>query len=229
MSRVKGLIAVLLAGVFVLTFGASLPPQNTGNIEKRIYWNFDDLSIGSLPPNWKVEATNQRGPLATWQVIEDPTALSGNKVLALTRVNHSCGGTFNLCWTKAIPFLNGEIKVKLKPNSGLEDQGGGVIWRARDRNNYYISRYNPLENNFRIYFVKNGERRMIASSRIHLPEKRWLEIKIQVQGNLITGFLNGKKLLEVEDTTFQKPGGVGLWTKSDAATLFDDFEVLLQP
>ena len=179
------------------------------------------------PKGWKNEATNQKGPLATWQVIDDTTAPSGNKVLAMTSPNHDFGGTFNICWTKGIKFLNGEIKVMFKANTGIEDEGGGVIWRAQDKGNYYISRYNPLENNFRVYYIKDEARKILASARVKLPAKKWYELKIVQNGKHITGYLNGKKLLEVDDDTFPESGGVGLWTKADAVTSFDDFEVEL--
>lgn len=194
-----------------------------------IVLDFENIRTGKIPAGWKVEATNQKGPLATWQVVEDSAAPSGKKVLALTKINHFFGGTFNLCWTDRPAFLNGEISVYFKANSGSEDQGGGVIWRAIDKNNYYIARYNPLEDNFRLYYVKNGARRMLASARIHLPAHTWQHMKIVVQGDQMTGYLNGKKLLQVKDHTFGKAGGVGLWTKSDAATSFDNFKVIFLP
>ncbi|NOX88052.1 MAG: DUF1080 domain-containing protein [Calditrichaeota bacterium] len=219
----------ILGAFFLFCFsgGSGLYAQKKApQKETTIRLTFENLKTGALPEGWKIEATNQKGPLATWQVIEDSTAPSGKKVLSLTKVNHSFGGTFNLCWTDQIRFLNGEIKVKFKANSGIEDQGGGVIWRAKDMNNYYISRYNPLENNFRIYYVKDGARRMLASARIKLPAHKWHELKITVQGDQMKGYLNGKELLQVKDHTFPEAGGVGLWTKADAETSFDDFEVV---
>ena len=189
---------------------------------------FEDIDSGKIPANWKVEATNQRGPLATWQVVEDTTAPSGTKVLALTSPNHTFGGTFNLCWTNKINFLNGVLTVHFKANSGEEDRGGGMIWRALDQDNYYIARYNPLENNFRVYYVKDGARRMLASARLKLPAHVWHVMKVVQQGKNISCYLNGKKYLVVEDDTFEKPGGVGLWTKADAATSFDDFQVKME-
>jgi hypothetical protein len=188
-------------------------------------WNFDGDEPGTLPPGWKVEATRERGPLATWQVRRDTTAPSGNQVLALASINHKSGGTFNLCWTDRFSFLNGEISVMIRADEGEEDQGGGVIWRARDKSNYYIARYNPLEDNFRIYHVKDGDRRMLASARIHIPAHKWFELKITTEGEIIRGYLNGKKYLEVKDDTFKNAGGVGLWVKADGKTSFDDFSV----
>ncbi|NOZ73834.1 MAG: DUF1080 domain-containing protein [FCB group bacterium] len=187
--------------------------------------NFDDLTGGEIPPGWRIEATNQRGPLATWETESDSTAPSPPLVLALKRPNHTFGGTYNLCWTSQIQFLNGVISVFFKANTGVEDRGGGVIWRARDRDNYYIARYNPLESNFRIYYVKEGARRMLASARIVLPAQIWYKMKIIQEGNHIRGFLNGEKLLEVTDDTFPGSGGVGLWTKADAVTSFDNLSI----
>ena len=188
-------------------------------------WDFENVSAGQLPEGWKVEGTNQKGPMATWKVIDDNSAPSGKKILALTSPNHDSGRTFNICWTDAVSFLNGEMEVRFKANTGEEDQGGGVIWRVQDKNNYYIARYNPLEDNFRIYYVKNGARKRLASVRIKLPAGVWHEMEITHYGDKIEGHLNGKKLLEMTDRTFTKPGGIGLWTKADAATSFDDLSI----
>ncbi len=188
-------------------------------------WNFDDVPTGKLPPGWHVDATNSRGPLPTWQVIVDKTAPSGEHALAMTRPNHRFGGTFNICWTDRISFLDGEIDVRFKAIAGEEDQGGGLIWRVQDKNNYYIARFNPLENNFRIYTVHHGTRKTLADTRIALPAGQWQRLKIVQHGNRFEGYLNGRKLLTGSNDLFAKAGGVGLWTKADAVTSFDDFTV----
>ena len=225
----KKLLFINVLLIFAMSIFQPLLAQNENAVKSNIVkLTFDNVKIGQLPAGWKIEGTNQRGPLATWKVIEDTTAPSGSKVLALTSTNHDFGGTFNICWTKDIKFLNGKIKVMFKANTGEEDEGGGVIWRAQDKGNYYIARYNPLENNFRIYFIKNEGRKILASARIKLLKGKWQEMEIVQNGKHITGYLNGKKLLEVDDNTFTKPGGVGLWTKADAVTSFDDFEVKLK-
>ena len=184
---------------------------------------FDDVPVGRIVPGWNVEATRQDGPLATWAVVADATAPSGGKVLALTKTNHNSGGTFNLCWTDKISFLNGEISVRFKANTGEEDQGGGVIWRAQDKDNYLIARFNPLEDNFRIYTVLKGRRRTLASAKIALAAGKWHTLKITQEGNVFAGYLNGEKLLEGSCDVFPNAGGVGLWTKADAVTSFDNF------
>ena len=214
---------LLIVGVSILA--GALAPDVMAQKTATLNMDFESVPIGHIPAGWKIEATNQRGPLATWQVIEDNTAPSGHKVLSLTKTNHTSGSSFNLCWTSGFSFLNGEISVMIKANKGEEDQGGGVIWRAKDKSNYYVARYNPLENNFRIYYVRDGDRRMLASARTEIPAHKWFELKVTVNGNIMRGYLDGKKFLEVKDDTFKKDGGVGLWVKADGKSSFDNFIV----
>ena len=199
--------------------------QQPANVPANAAWNFDDVPVGKLPPGWNAQATNPKGPLAIWQVIRDATAPSSDHVLAMTNSNHTSGGTFNLCWTNTASFLNGEIEVRFKAVKGEEDQGGGVIWRALDKDNYYIARFNPLEDNFRLYTVRNGHRKTLADARIALSAGRWHSLRIVQNGKHYEGYLDRKKLLDGTDGLFSKPGGVGVWTKADAVTSFDDFSV----
>ncbi|MCD6211985.1 MAG: DUF1080 domain-containing protein [Sulfurovum sp.] len=192
---------------------------------KEKVWHFDDIPTGKLPIGWKVDATNPGGDLASWQVVRDKSAPSSSQVLALTSINHNNAAAFNLCWTDSISFLDGEIEVKFKASTGSVDQGGGVIWRVLDAENYYIARFNPLEDNFRLYSVKNGTRRELAGASVSLPAGEWHTLKIVQKGDRYAGYLNGKKYLEGRDDTFLKRGGAGLWSKADAVTSFDDFSV----
>ncbi|MHC4215359.1 MAG: family 16 glycoside hydrolase, partial [Planctomycetota bacterium] len=111
---------------------------------------------------------------------------------------------------------------------GVIDQGGGPIWRCRDKDNYYIARWNPLEDNFRVYFVKKGRRRQLASADVKANPKLWHQIKIEHRENRIKAFFDGKKIIEVGNSTFTKAGRIGLWTKADAATSFDRLKVATQ-
>ncbi len=217
---------VLLVGVWLLLAGLSFAKAGDDAGKGSIhFWDFEDVAPGKLPAGWKVEATGRQNPLATWQVQEDKTAPSGSKVLALVKTNHRSGGTFNLCWTNEVSFLNGEIEVAFKAVRGSIDQGGGIMWRVQDRNNYYVARFNPLEDNFRIYYVRDGIRRMIQSARIALKPGVWHVMKIVQKGNEYECFLNGSKLLAGRDGHFEKAGGVGLWTKADAVSSFDNYKV----
>ncbi len=188
-------------------------------------WRFDEVASGGIPEGFKVEGTRQRGPVATWVVRADATAPSKPNVLALTDTREGSGGTFNLCWTDQVRFENGAIEVKVKAGTGSEDQGGGPIWRVRDKDNYYIARWNPLEDNFRLYYVKDRRRVQLDSARVKADPAQWHTIRIEQDGDKIECALDGKALLKATDRTFPGAGGVGLWTKADAATSFDDLVV----
>ncbi len=187
-------------------------------------WVFDKETLGAVPDAWRAGETNSRGNPGRWEVVEDSSAPTLPNVMALTQTKNT-GKTFNLLMAEKTRFKDVEIKVKVKAMTGKEDQGGGPIWRAKDENNYYIARWNPLENNFRVYRVKSGSRKRIASARANLDPADWHEIKIRHVGAMITATLNDKKVIEITDNTFKEAGMVGLWTKADAAAAFDEVEV----
>ncbi len=118
-----------------------------------------------------------------------------------------------------------ELTVKFKGVAGEEDQGGGPVWRYQDNNNYYIARANPLEDNYRVYKVVAGKRIQMDSARLKVTSGEWHTIKIIARKNQIRCFYDGQLYLEVADDTFQNAGKIGLWTKADAVTYFDDLEV----
>jgi len=144
-----------------------------------------------------------------------------HSILELTKKSNQY---FNLCFTKELDFLNGTLSVKFRANSGHVDQGGGLMWRVQDKDNYYVARFNPLEDNFRFYIVHDGMRSELASADIKLTSG-WHSMKIVQKGAHFEGYLDGKKLLNYEDTQLQKSGGVGVWTKADALTSFDDLNI----
>ncbi|HHT9124601.1 MAG TPA: family 16 glycoside hydrolase [Candidatus Brocadiia bacterium] len=187
-------------------------------------FSFDDIKEGSIPEGWKIDATNPADLLATWKVVKDEMAPSKPHVLSITEIHDESVGVFNLCWTDKISFKDGILEVKVRANSGKEDQGGGLIWRVKDADNYYIARYNPLERNFRLYYVKGGSRRTLADARVDIKSDNWFTIKVSHQGEVITCWLDGQEYLHAKDKTFTDAGGVGLWTKSDAASSFDDLK-----
>jgi hypothetical protein len=190
-------------------------------------WDFDALEAGSLPEGWKVEATGQEKATAKWQVGRDDQAPLGPGVLDLTATNHAESGVFNLCWTDTVHFYEGEIAVFLRARSGKIDQGGGPIWRVQDRNNYYIARYNPLERNVSVYYTKDGKRTMLGyTGKVELADG-WHLLKISHRGERIRTYIDGQMMLMVNAGDYiPDKGGVGLWTKADAATAFDNFTVV---
>ena len=112
----------------------------------------------------------------------------------------------------------------MKAIAGQEDQGGGLVWRARNVNNYYVTRYNSLEDNYRVYKVEKGRRIQLQSAGIKHSEG-WHTLRVTMEGELIQCFYDGKKYLEINDPTFKDPGRIGLWTKADAQSHFDDLKV----
>jgi len=186
--------------------------------------SFDDVKAGELPTGWKAEATNSMGEVAEWKVVADEKAPSKPNVLSITKITDTSGGHFNLFWTNDVQFKDGTLQVKVRADTGKQDQGGGLIWRATDAKNYYVARYNPLEANFRLYYVKEGRRTQLADAgNLEIKTGEWFTMKIVVNGDRMEGYVNGKKLLEATDKTFPDAGGVGLWSKADAAASFDDF------
>jgi len=191
---------------------------------KKNTWDFDKVAAGGLPRGWKAAETNGKGKPGTWQVIADANAPSAPNVLALTKTENR-SGTYNLLMVAGTRYKDLELEVTVKALSGKEDQGGGPLWRATDPNNYYVTRWNPLENNLRLYYVKASKRTQIASVDVTADAKVWHTIRVTDVGKKIMVAFDGKTLIEKEDATFPGPGLIGLWTKADASTAFDDLKV----
>ena len=188
-------------------------------------WHFDEDQPGEPPKGWSIRETTPTESLATWEVISDKTAPSRPHVMALSQTTNY-NGTFNLAIAEGTSFKDIDLTIRVKAVSGEEDQGGGPIWRCRDQNNYYICRFNPLESNFRVYFVKDGKRKQLDSVQIATEPGKWYTLRVKMVGEDISCYLDGKRLLEAEDNTFSESGMIGLWTKADAVTYFDDLAVL---
>ncbi|MCK4998396.1 MAG: DUF1080 domain-containing protein [Anaerohalosphaera sp.] len=214
------LVSVWIMAASALVFGLGGCAIHSGGTE----WSFDTDDLGGVPCGWEIAETGGVGKTAQWQVIRDDVAAGAGRIVAVTKTENS-GHTFNLLIAEQTHYKDIEIEVKVKAISGEEDQGGGPIWRALDADNYYIARWNPLENNFRIYYVKEGSRKELASANVDTTADAWHEIEIVHVGNRIIARFDDEKLLDIEDATFTQAGKVGLWTKADAATAFDDFEV----
>jgi hypothetical protein len=174
---------------------------------------------------WRAASTGGSGPDATWTPQADVRAISPGRVLSLTAPNHTAEDRFNLFWSPGVRFHDGRLAVAVRADGGTVDQGGGPIWRAQDANNYYVCRFNPLESNYRVYVVQNGVRRQLATALVTATTGSWHRVEVEHVGDRITCWLDGAKLLEASDGTIAGEGGVGLWTKADARTSFDDLMV----
>src|SRR6266853_4463714 len=186
--------------------------------------NFDDAKAGAPPPGWKSAITGSGS--AKWSIEQDSSAPSKPNVLKQSGV-----GTFPICIYESANLKDGFVEVKFKPVAGKEDQAGGVIWRAQDSNNYYIARANALEGNVVLYKTVNGKRSPLDIVRRKggygvkepVASGQWHTLRVEFAGNHFKLTFDGKHLFDVEDTTFTETGKVGMWTKADSVTLFDDF------
>jgi len=186
--------------------------------------NFDDMKTGAPPPGWT--ATQTGSGSAKWAVEKDDSAPSKPNVL-----KQSGQATFPVCIKDDTSLKDGFVEVKFKPVSGKEDRAGGVIWRTRDANNYYIFRANAAEGNAVLYKTVNGKRTPLDivgrtggyGVKETVASGQWHTLRVEFAGNRFKAYFDGKHLFDVEDTTFTGVGKVGVWTKADSVTLFDDF------
>ncbi len=177
-----------------------------------------------LPAGWQSGITGHGS--AKWEVVADEGAPSKPNVLRQS-------GEATFAWAAKVDaaIKNGFVEVKLKPVSGREDQAGGIVWRFKDANNYYVVRANALEGNVVLYKTVAGKRSSLqVKGRMFgygvdakVPGGKWSTLRVEFTGKLFTVSFNGKQLFQVEDETFPEAGGVGVWTKADSVTLFDDF------
>lgn len=202
-------------------FSDSLNPAETTSFD------FENYPAGQLPDGWSEYYTGSGG--TEWKIAED----NGNKVLAQLYSDNP-NNHFNVIVNDGIVAKDMVLTARLKGVTGNHDQGGGFVWRFTDKNNYYVVRANPLEDNVVLYKVENGKRTdlpLAGKGRtygVDVPTmgNQWHTLKLIVQGDVFTVFLNDKELFKVQDKTFTNTGKVGFWTKADAVTYFDDFEIL---
>jgi len=178
--------------------------------------NFDSTPTGELPAGWLAGVTGRGSP--RWAVAAEATAPSAPNVL-----KQSGSGTFPWCVDKRASLADGFVEVKMKPISGREDQAGGVVWRWKDGDNYYVARANALENNVSLYYTENGSRKTLKYVDAPVAREAWHTLRVEFSGRHIRVVLDGVARIELDDAHITGPGAVGVWTKADSVTLFDDF------
>jgi hypothetical protein len=190
--------------------------------ERTIRFAKDDL--GKVPKGWKAEKTG-KGEGSVWKVVEDDTAPSKTGY-ALAQTAESPGNVFNVCVVQDSKYKDVDLSVAFKAVAGQRDQGGGFVCRYQDNNNYYVCRMNPLEDNYRFYKVVGGKRTELATKEgLKVRVNTWHTLKLKMEGDHVQCYLDGEKQLDGKDPTFKGAGKVGLWSKSDAQSHFDDFKV----
>lgn len=222
MYRITSISVLVLApAVAVLAQNKPIPQPTPQSAKSE--WNFDKDEVGKPSSSWRTAETSGTGKTGRWTVVRDDSAPSKPNVLRLE--TQAAGKTYSLYIAEKSSFKDLDLRVRIRANSGEEDQGGGPIWRCRDENNYYICRINPLEGNFRVYKVQNGKRSELESAKLETKTGQWYEVRAVMVGDKIECFVDGRKYLEATDSTFKDAGSVGLWTKADASSSFDDVGV----
>jgi hypothetical protein len=186
--------------------------------------SFDTDQPGNAPKGWTLTTTGKGNP--KWTVERDDTAPSKGQVL-----KQSGNAAFPLALKDDTRIKDGFVEVKFRPIAGSQDRAGGLVWRAKDSSNYYVVRANALEDNVVAYKVVAGRRDSldIVGRRggygigVPVPANQWHTLRVEFVGTRFAVIFNGKKLFEVEDAAFSDAGMVGLWTKADSVTAFDDF------
>src|SRR5216684_1057915 len=185
--------------------------------------SFETDPVGAAPKGWIATSTGGGNP--KWTIEQDQTAPSRSTV-----VKQSGRAAYPLLLKDDANIKDGFIEIKSKAIAGSEDRAAGLVWRARDANNYYVVRANALEDNVVLYKTVGGVRSPLDivgrpggyGVDVTVPANQWLALRVDFKGNYFRVFYNGKQLFEVEDSTFSDAGKVGLWTKADSVTLFDE-------
>ncbi len=196
------------------------PQQMAG---KEFVYNFDSDMAERLPAKFHSAKTGG-GAQEKWAVAADPTATSRPNVVTQASTDRT-DYRFPLLISDEGSFQDLDLSVKFKAVSGSVDRAGGLVFRLKDANNYYIVRANALENNYRLYRVVNGWRSQFAGANLKVTSGEWHELRVEAMGDKITCYYDGSKKIESTDGTFKEAGKVGLWTKADSVTSFDDLRV----
>jgi hypothetical protein len=186
-------------------------------------WSFDAEKPDAKPSGFSFARTG-KGKLGVWVVKAVDDAPSGKQVLAQTDADKT-SDRFPVVVAGAPSLADVAVSVKCKPISGKVDQACGLVLRYQNEKNYYVTRANALEGNVRFYYVKAGKRKELASWSGTVTANAWHDYKLEAKGDRFVVTFDGKQVLDVTDKTFTKAGKVGLWTKADSVTYFDDLVV----
>lgn len=191
--------------------------------------DFSDDTIGQPPKGFEFGHTAKAGAPGKWVI----QAEGANKYLVQAD-RDSTRSRFPVAVLSDVSVADLDLSVRFKPVSGRVDQAAGLVWRYRDQDNYYIVRANALEDNVVLYKVENGKRIDLPlkgegrtyGKKADVPAGQWSTLRVIATGALFEVHSNGTKLYEVEDRTFTQAGKVGVWTKADSVTQFDDLTVV---
>ena len=194
--------------------------------------NFDAGAPGKMPPGWTSTMTYAGAP-PHWEILKDPSAPSPPNVLAqISSDSNEIRGP--LAILNKVNVKDGDLSVKIKPVSGNKDRAGGLVWRYQDPDNYYLLQAESLRNHIVLYKVKDSKRTPLVAKGMPprtygvehpVPANQWSVLKVQFRGPLFSVYFNHRRLFQVVDSTFADTGKVGLSTRADSVTYFDDFRI----
>lgn len=215
MRRMLAATRAALVVVVIADYGRAEPPPRT--------WTFEEDAPEASPSGFTLARTGS-GRMGRWLVRAVPDAPSGKNVLAQAD-DDPTSGRYPIAVAEALVLRDLRLSVKCKPLSGRVDQACGLVFRYRDENTYYVTRANALEGNVRLYSVKDGRRQEFATWSGDVLHDRWGELRVEARGDHLVVFWNGTRVIDAHDSTFPDAGRVGLWTKADSVTAFDDLTV----
>lgn len=194
--------------------------------------DFERDAVGSPPKGFTLAHTAQVGQPGEWVIQSDPQWRDRGKFLAQMGADPA-QLRFPVAVLDDFSAKDVDLRVLFYPVSGTVDQAAGLVWRYQDENNYYVVRTNARENNVVLYKVEDGKRIDLPlkgigrtyGDRATVPAKQWNELRVVARGNLFTVYYGGRQLFEVEDDTFRNAGKVGVWTKADSITYFDNLVI----
>ena len=190
-------------------------------------WTFDNDALGALPSRFVVGTLFDGRPAGDWKVLQKTDAPSPPHVLGQLQ-GKGAEHAYKVVLVEGSTASDLELEVSLLAVDGKADMGGGLIWRAADDRNYYLTRANPLEQNIRIYRVVKGVRQLLNNFDQIIDVRQWHQLRLTMRGCQVQVFFDKKKVFDLCDKTFTD-GRIGLWTKSDATTYFDDLKLEIRP
>jgi hypothetical protein len=182
-------------------------------------WDFQEDALNAPPAGFSFGRTGQ-GRDGRWRVVKDPTAPSGDHVLAQLDAD-ATDDRFPVAVADAPRLADVRLSVRCKAVSGKTDEACGLVFRYRDPDDYYVARANALEDNVNLYQVVKGRRRELAGVGTKVAPDAWHALAIEARGDRLQVFWEGKPIIDTRDGTFREAGKVGVWTKADSVTYFD--------
>jgi hypothetical protein len=210
------IVSLLLSSALALCLLPSCSTPGPAPVETV---NFDATAPGALPDGWLAGVTG--AGTAHWAVTADPSAPSPPNVLKQSAAVPS--RSYPWCVKTNVALKDGFVEVKFKPLAGQEDQAGGVVWRWQDGGDYYVARGNALEDNVILFRTVKGVRKQLRRVPVKVSPNQWHTLRVDFKAAHIVVLFDGQEEIEWDDQTFKEAGAVGVWTKADSVTAFDNF------